>query len=125
MMDLQSIEAESRAAAKKAAQDHKTPYIVWPEDLEAWKLGLAAGKVPSFPFPFLGSYIPKGWKLTKTYFVDSSGFGETGEAALTIHQFLGKIKSGAGYAVTEAGQFQVYIGEFERTAAYRAEQGLL
>jgi hypothetical protein len=125
MMDLQSIEASSRAAAKTACKNNKTPYIVWLKELADWKLGFAAGKVPSFPFPFLGSYVPKGWKLTETYFVDSSGFGETGEAALTIHQFLGKIKSGAGYAVTEAGQFQVYIGEFEKTAAYRAEQGLL
>ena len=124
-MDLQSIEAESRAAAKKAAQDHKTPYIVWPKELADWKLDFAAGKIPSFPFPFLGSYVPKGWKLTETYFVDSSGFGETGEAALTLHQFLGKIKTTRGYAVTEAGQFQVYIGEFEKTAEYRAEQGLL
>jgi hypothetical protein len=51
--------------------------------------------------------------------VDSSGFGEAGEPALTLRQFLGKIKTGCGYAITEAGQFQVYIGEFEKTAECR------
>ena len=125
MMDLQSIDAESRAAAKTACENNKTPYLVWPNELEAWRLRFAAGGVPSFPFPFLGSYVPKGWTLTESYFVDSSGFGETGEAALTIRQFLGKIKTTRGYAITEVGQFQVYIGEFEKTAEYRAEQGLL
>jgi hypothetical protein len=125
MMDLQSIEAESRRAAAQACRDHKVPFIVWPGDLDTWKADLASGKCPRFPFPFLGTYVPKGWKLTTDYFVDSSGFGEAGEPALTIRQFLGRIKTGHGYAITEVGQFQVYIGEFEKTAEYRAEQGLV
>ena len=112
-MDLQSIEAESRRAAAQACRDHRVPFIVWPADLDAWKTRLAEGFNPQFPFPFLGSYVPKGWKLTTNYFVDSSGFGEAGEPALTIRQFLGKIKTGRGYAITEVGQFQVWIAEFE------------
>ena len=116
MMSLQQIESESRAAARKAARAKKVPYFVWPKELDEWNLRLASGRLPEFPFPFLGSYVPKGWKLTHTYFVDSSGFGETGEAALTIRQFIGKIKGSHGYAITEVGQFQVYIGEYEKEA---------
>lgn len=67
-----------------------------------------------FSCPDLGNYIPKGWKLLKQYFVDSSGFGRTSEPALTAGQFQDNIKEGKGYAIIEAGQFQVYIGEFEK-----------
>jgi hypothetical protein len=64
--------------------------------------------------PSLGDYRPRGWKLVKTLFVDSSGFGAPDEPALTIDQFYSKVKAGFGYAVIEAGQFQVYVGVFER-----------
>ena len=46
------------------------------------------------------------------FFVDSSGWGEKGEAALTIGQFLKKVKAGKYYAVIEEGQFQVRVGEY-------------
>ncbi len=46
------------------------------------------------------------------FFVDSSGWGIEGEAALTINQFLEKVKAGKYYAIIEAGQFQVYVGEY-------------
>lgn len=71
--------------------------------------------------PNFGDYRPKGWKLVETYFVDSSGFGEESEPALTINEFLKKIKAGRGYAIIEAGQFQVYIGEFVRSKTLMAK----
>ena len=54
----------------------------------------------------------KGYILKNEYFVDSSGFGQEGEGALTFNQFLGKVKAGLYYGIIEAGQFQVYIGEY-------------
>ena len=63
--------------------------------------------------PFLSNYLPEGFKIVNTYFVDNSGFGSEGEGALTVRQFLGKVKKGFGYAVKEAGQFQVYINEYK------------
>ena len=60
----------------------------------------------------LGDYTPKGYKIVNTFFVDSSGFGQEGELALTLGQFLGKVKVGRGYAIKEVGQFQVYINEY-------------
>jgi hypothetical protein len=93
----------SRDAAKRAARAHKVPFIVEQEDLDA---------MPPFPFPELGTYIPKGWQKVQEYFVDSSGFGQEGEPALTVNQFIKKLVVGRGYAITEVGQFQLYVGEF-------------
>ncbi len=106
MMSLNQIQYESRAAAAKASREGKRPFIVEAEDLKA---------MPPFPFPFIGSYVPNGWEKVEDYFVDSSGFGQPGEPALTIEQFLPRLKMGRGYAVTEAGQFQLYIGEYVQT----------
>jgi len=64
--------------------------------------------------PNFGDYRPDGWKLVRELFVDSSGLGQEGEAALTIAQFLSEIKMFHGYAITEEGQFQVRISEFMR-----------
>lgn len=65
----------------------------------------------------LGDYVPEGWDLVETHFVDASGFGEEGEAALTIDQFEALIRAdmNSGWAIVEAGQFQVYIGQFRNT----------
>ena len=62
---------------------------------------------------------PVGYKVTDVYFVDNSGFGTSGEMALTASQFLAKVKSGRYYAITGQGQFQVYITEYEKIAGSR------
>ena len=46
------------------------------------------------------------------HFVDFSGWGQKGEPALTIDEFLEKVKAGRFYAITGIGQFQVHIGEY-------------
>ena len=71
--------------------------------------------------PNFGNYRPKGWKLGEVYFVDSSGMGQEGEGALTFGQFLSQLKSGKGYAIIEAGQFQVRIGEFSKASSLDAK----
>jgi hypothetical protein len=106
MMSLEAIKQVSREAAEKAALDNLEPYIVWNEDLDY---------MPPFPFPFLGDYDPPGWTKVNEFFVDSSGFGTPGEPALTSEQFKQKIVIGHGYAVTEVGQFQAYVGEFVKS----------
>jgi len=65
----------------------------------------------------LGDYVPEGWEHEETYFVDSSGFGEVGEAALTFDQFIDIVRDSpeSGWAIIEAGQFQVRIGQFSKT----------
>lgn len=105
MLSLDQIRAIAREATERACQQNLTPYPIWEEDL---------ANMPPFPFPFLGDYVPKGWEKVGEFFVDSSGLGMPNELALTAYQFLEKIKVGRGYAITEAGEFQVYVGEYIR-----------
>ena len=102
MYDLATIQAMSEEAALTAEEEGQEP-AVYNGDFEA-----------ICPIPNLGTYIPEGWDKVNEYFVDSSGFGTEGEPALTIEQFKSKLIKGRGYAVIEAGQFQVYVGEFEQ-----------
>jgi len=55
-----------------------------------------------------------GYELTETFFVDNSGCGTRGESALVFTDFLNKVKAGRYYGIREAGQFQVYIGEYKK-----------
>jgi hypothetical protein len=110
MYGLETIRQMNREQAKKAQGKSPLLYDGVPEDLR---------HIPNF-----GDYRPKGWKLVKTYFVDSSGFGQSGEGALTFDEFVRQAKKGKGYAIIEAGQFQVYIGEFEKKTDF-AQFGIL
>jgi hypothetical protein len=64
--------------------------------------------------PFVGDKPIKGYREIDSLFVDSSGCGQRGEMALTIGQFLEKMKVGLFYGVTEVGQFQAHVGVFEK-----------
>ena len=54
----------------------------------------------------------KRFEQVGSHFVDSSGWGQKGEPALTAEQFLKKIQKGKFYAIIECGQFQVNIGKY-------------
>ena len=116
MMSTQQIVELSNRAARKAAREKKIPYT--PANIEEIKEYATAGH--PFPFPNLGSHIPRGWKLVETFMCDSSGFGSEDEPALTINGFRNKLladhEKGYGYAVVQAGEFQVIMGAFEERA---------
>lgn len=103
MMGLQEIRAASNNATRKARATRKHPYVF-------------DGNKAAVHIPFLGDYCPRGWKRTERelLFCDMSGFGSSGEAALTIDQMLASFKVGYGYALVEQGQFQGYVAEYER-----------
>ena len=107
MMSLGTIREISRTAAAKAARARKVPLMVEAEDMR--DLARHLGRIP-----FLGAYVPNGWAQVNNYFVDNSGFGQVGEAALTAEEFYAAVKPGYGYAIIESGQFQVYIGQFKK-----------
>ena len=111
MLSLEQIRDDQLQAAARAARAGKVPLVSWPEDNA---IRLAEN------MPYLGDYLPAGWRLDETYFVDSSGWGREDEPALTIDQFDVVVQEhvGAGWAVTEAGQFQVVVGRFEKTAEH-------
>jgi hypothetical protein len=115
MMSPGTIRAMSDDAARKAAKAKKRPYVPFnEEEIENY---------PPFPFPFIGTYEPEGWRKVEELFCDSSGFGAEWEPALTIGQLIEKMKGweregkSYGYAVTEAGQFQIRLGVFEQVQA--------
>lgn len=115
MMSIDLIREINREQATQAANEGLEPYVYATED-----------EVDSLPFPFahIGDYAPEGWDLVDTHFVDSSGFGQPGEPALTVEQFVALVKrqmrehaenrQAVGWAIVSAGQFQVYVGEFTR-----------
>lgn len=113
MLSGRAIRAANMEAAERAAEADAKPFVYFEADeVDEW------GR---FPFPYLGDYRPEGWELVDTHFVDSSGFGRTDEPALTQGQFRELVKQRIrmspvtlGWAVIEAGEFQVFVGEFRR-----------
>ncbi len=111
MMGIETIQQQARDAAIEAAETNAVPFNYGVMDVDGFE---------TFPFPFLGDYVPDGWEQVDTHFVDSSGFGEPGELALTADQFRDVIRERidanprVGWAIVQAGQFQVYVGEFDR-----------
>jgi hypothetical protein len=103
MYSLETIKSMQDEHTVKAKRLKLKPYIA--------KLD---GDKDVFKMPFMGYYLPKGFKITENkYFVDNSGFGSESELALTANQFLTKVKQGLAYGIYEAGQFQVYIQEYK------------
>jgi len=103
MMDLESIEQLSREAGKRAAEEEREPLIAFIDKDEA------VVKCPN-----LGDYVPDGWKLIDRLFVDKFFSDDSDGRCLSVGQFIAKVKSGLGYAIIEEGQFQLYIGVFEK-----------
>src|SRR3990172_282440 len=104
MMSGNAIRNLQLEAAARAARVGVTPLVIWQKDNVADE---------SRHIPNIGDYIPKGWRLDSTMFVDKTGLGATYEPAMTFERLCEEIKAGKGYAIVEEGQFQVYIGEFK------------
>ena len=112
MMSIEQVRAESNKRARIARR----------LGLESWA-PIDADEVLCWgrcPIPFLGSYVPEGWELIDDFFVDSSGLGSDDEPALTYSRFK-KLAAkrvtdqpGVGFAITEAGECQVYVGVYQR-----------
>jgi hypothetical protein len=115
MMSMESIRALSDAAAAKAARRNKKPYAIFDEaEVDGYVNGATV------PFPNLGSYMPPGFRLVESLFVDKSGMGLESEPAMTHAAFFRRLRHDVVekgnpyfYAIVEEGPFQVYIGVFE------------
>jgi hypothetical protein len=114
MMSAAAIYQLQAEATAKAARANKKPYVLWPEDLAVAKTDPAA---VCQLIPFLGEFVHPNWERVPDedpFFVDSSGFGQEGEPALTIREFFSKLRAGDALGIVEAGQFQVYIARYQR-----------
>lgn len=122
MMSPSTIHRMSDEQARKAAVNRRVPYVPFDEK-EADTFGRGA----PFPFPNIGSHRPHGWEEVESLFCDATGWGGENEPAMTPGQLRAKVKEimargdlegkTYGFAITEVGQFQLYVGVFERTAA--------
>ena len=112
MMDLATMNEMSDQAAIKASEEERLPFVYW-------DISEVDKRLP-FPFPFIGSYVPKGWVSLKSVvpmLCDTSGMGLESEPALTDGQLRVAIKAlisenpkrTLGFAITEVGQFQCYV----------------
>jgi len=69
-----------------------------------------------------------GFELLEELFVDSSGFGQENESALTLNSFEQKLKehvkqNGVVYTcITGQGQFQVFVGVFKKMPNKKAKK---
>lgn len=114
MWSLSTIQCMNDLAGT-AAKKQKLKPLVLGEVEDVSKLGTLGYRIP-----FIGSYTPKGWKKIDEWFVDTSGLGSLGEPSLTQsqlkHKIIANLKEGKtyGYAFIEQGQFQGYLGVFQR-----------
>lgn len=127
MMSAQLIHDISDVAAWRAAEEGREPLSIW------------SRRDPTH-IPFLGDYTPAGWRHAlwsdfvtnprvgypwredeEAYFmVDSSGFGDTSEPALTVEEFKDFVtdpdakrpQNDYGWGIRESGEFQVVVGAY-------------
>jgi hypothetical protein len=110
MYSLETIKQMNAEATRAAKQKRRRPLVLTREKILHW----------DFQFQSFGDYVPPGWKLKEELFCDSSGCGSSHEPALTQEQLKTKLMQlfeenpTYGYAVVGSGQFQVYLGVFER-----------
>ena len=110
MIDGNEIRRLINDATRSAARHGKQPFVMTKELAE--QLVTDRENFDGINIPSFGDYIPKGWTVGVRYFVDSSGVGLDTESAMTMVQFMAKMVPGRGYAMTQEGQFQIYVTEF-------------
>lgn len=111
MMSPETIDQMTRDAGREACEQQQKPYLIWPQDLTAWR----EGRGFPMPFPMIGDHEPEGWEPEgDALFIDTSGMGSPGEPAMTLPQLLNELKEGRGYAFTQQGQFQAYLQCFKQ-----------
>lgn len=123
MMSGDMIRQLERDATRKARRDKRAPWV--PSGLQAACLAAGDLQCETDPtckrpnIPFLGDYVPKGWKRIDAdlWFVDMSGFGTNAEPAMSMEQFakaMAAAEPGTGFALVSHGQFQGYVAQYRR-----------
>lgn len=121
MMSSEYIRQLADEAAERAKNDGREPQTF---------LGLGHDGIRSRmrSIPFLGNYVPEGWKRVELekprslacddgyLFVDKCGMSAEDEPALTAGEFVDYIYKHRefAYAIVEEGQFQVVVAGYER-----------
>ncbi len=96
-------------AAEFASAGNRQPFV---PDAKG-KARAMDGDWTGISIPNFGDYVPDGWELWETHFVDKTGLDDRGPA-MSIGGLIARMVIGRGYAMIEEGQFQCYVGEFTR-----------
>jgi hypothetical protein len=110
MMSLEVIIAVNSDIARRASRLRLAPFV--PSSVEAVE------EWPDLPIPNFGPYVPRGWEVDRTWFVDKTGVGLDSEPACSVRQFRNLLSDyvadnpGHGFAITEEGQFQMIVSAF-------------
>lgn len=124
MLSYEYIRREQDKAARRAAREGLFPYSPASHELANDEELFEALRA----IPFIGDYVPKGWEFIEGWTVDASGFGAPDEPALTQDQFLVRVRAelakhpNTGFAITESGQFQVFVGVYRYTGKGRSKR---
>lgn len=131
MLSYRQIVEHAERQERKARRERKLPVYLG---------GLGDDALRRRKIPFLGHYVPRGFKrvnVGETFgdrygwgtrgheflLVDIFGEGAESELALTHAAFFRFVQENPGYhyAIIEAGQFQVVIGVFKRVEGRRTK----
>lgn len=117
MLSSASIQAVVDEKTEEARALGLTPTVITKKALKRW---------PPFPFPFLGEYVPDGWRIAEdinggqvTLFVDKTGDGAAWEPALTVDQLKARLAKFAksedtwGIGIVEEGEMQIVLGLYK------------
>lgn len=116
MMDLGTIRALSRDTGNRAKRHGVKPWH--PETVE----DITYQNLRRIPM--LGDYTPRGYERTEVWFVDKTGMDTRGPA-MSPESLVAKLREyqlqypHASYAITEEGQFQLYVTAFLRQPKIR------
>ena len=111
MMSTSAIVNLNEEIAAKAAGKNLNPWV-------PSKTFVDMGKFPRH-IPNIGYHKPESWEKVEEWFVDKTGWDESGPA-LSTERFhsewleYAKEHPDHGYAITEEGQFQIYISAFKK-----------
>jgi hypothetical protein len=111
MMSIDHIVGLAKEQAAQASRMEKQPMRI-PNKVYWGKLSADKKAERLRRIPNIGGYTHPDWERVDNFMVDSSGFGQRGESALTLDQFVDRVVPRRGYAIIEEGQFQVIVGEF-------------
>lgn len=119
MFSLEQIKAMNADAAIMARGKKKKPFkLSEPKQVD---------EMPPFPFPELGDAVEDfddQYERLDSLFCDHSGWGSSGERALTVDQLKMELKRLLGehgtlyLAIEEVGQFQLYLAVWKEKAGW-------
>lgn len=102
MFSTATINRLCRRATREAIRGKVKPLV--------YQERLAAAWTERLPIPFIGDYVPTGFRKVDHFQIDNRG--EYDGISLGKAETIARLQPGDAYAIIEQGPFQSVIGEF-------------